>query len=75
VSRASLTSGLAVVALLLGACSDGSSTPPTTPAIAPSPATPATTADPTPAVATTSIPFAGGINGPVSPGSTEPVNR
>ena len=53
---------MVIVAAMLGACSDGSSGPPATPA-------------PTPTVATTVVPFAGGINGPVSPGSTEPASR
>jgi hypothetical protein len=79
---------VAIVAVLLSACSGDSSGPPTTPApssppvtTAPPttrPASPRTTAPttvPPASVASTILPFAGGINGPVSPGSTEPASR
>jgi hypothetical protein len=74
VSRTSRISALALVAVLVGACSDGSSEPPaTTPA---PPTTIASTAATSPVtVATTTIPFPGGINGPVAPGPTEPATR
>jgi hypothetical protein len=69
---------VALVAVLLGACSGGSSEPPTTPPSTPPPATTAiiaTTVELTPSAVTTVLPFSGGINGPVSPGSTEPASR
>jgi hypothetical protein len=64
---------VALLALLLGACSDGSSNPPTTPATTPAPPTTMTTSPST--VATTAIPFPRGINGPIAPGPTEPASR
>jgi hypothetical protein len=66
---------VALVAVLTGACSDSPSHQPTNPATTPAPATTTSTADPTPSVVTTIIPFSGGINGPVSPGPTEPASR
>jgi hypothetical protein len=64
-----------LVVLLAGACSDTPSNQPSNPVTTPAPAATTSTADPTPSVATTIIPFAGGITGPVSPGPTEPASR